>query len=226
MVSLRFCKTETYKRLECKCSSWLSERLASVWVMTQPQFSPPSRNLNYPIKLHATHGTSKQLYLCLLHRVLMAGGRGGTHSCFSTSGFCDFQFGSHHPAGNTTSDHTHATFLLRLCRASLNLCSHFYHHDFCAATCCVDSNASVYFVQHYERVNHEFLKSDHPAVTRVCVENDDAYIGISYKNQGKLKDRESGFDEQRLSSDSGYIIPLPDLDPISDDEYGKRNRHR
>lgn len=81
------------------------------------------------------------------------------------------------------------------------------------------------YKRHYERVNHEFLKSDHPAVTRVCVENDDAYIGITYKNQGKLKDRESGFDEQRLSSDSGYIIPLPDLDPISDDEYGKRNRH-
>ncbi|XP_016886800.1 platelet-derived growth factor receptor alpha isoform X3 [Cynoglossus semilaevis] len=81
------------------------------------------------------------------------------------------------------------------------------------------------YKKHYERINCEFLKSDHPAVTRVCVENDDAYIGISYKNQGKLKDRESGFDEQRLSSDSGYIIPLPDLDPISDDEYGKRNRH-
>lgn len=81
------------------------------------------------------------------------------------------------------------------------------------------------YKRHYERVNHEFLKSDHPAVTRVCVESDDAYIGITYKNQGKLKDRESGFDEQRLSSDSGYIIPLPDLDPISDDEYGKRNRH-
>ncbi|XP_040896819.1 platelet-derived growth factor receptor alpha [Toxotes jaculatrix] len=81
------------------------------------------------------------------------------------------------------------------------------------------------YKRHYERVNHEFLKSDHPAVTRVCMENDDAYIGITYKNQGKLKDRESGFDEQRLSSDSGYIIPLPDLDPVSDDEYGKRNRH-
>lgn len=80
--------------------------------------------------------------------------------------------------------------------------------------------------QQYERVNHEFLKSDHPAVTRVCVDNDDAYIGIAYKNQGKLKDRESGFVEQRHSSDSGYIIPLPDLDPISDEEYGKRNRHR
>lgn len=79
--------------------------------------------------------------------------------------------------------------------------------------------------RHYEKVNHEFLKSDHPAVTRVCVENDEDYIGITYKNQGKLKDRESGFDEQRLSSDSGYIIPLPDLDPISDEEYGKRNRH-
>ena len=81
-------------------------------------------------------------------------------------------------------------------------------------------------LQHYEKVNHEFLKSDHPAVTRVCVENDADYVDIPYKNQGKLKDRESGFDEQRLSSDSGYIIPLPDLDPISDEEYGKRNRHR
>lgn len=87
------------------------------------------------------------------------------------------------------------------------------------------SNLSL-LSQHYERVNQEFLKSDHPAVTRVCMDNDDAYIGITYKNQGKLKDRESGFDEQRLSSDSGYIIPLPDLDPISDEEYGKRNRHR
>ncbi|KAM9761907.1 platelet-derived growth factor receptor alpha [Menidia menidia] len=81
------------------------------------------------------------------------------------------------------------------------------------------------YKRHYEKVNHEFLKSDHPAVTRVCVENDADYIDIPYKNQGKLKDRESGFDEQRLSSDSGYIIPLPDLDPISDEEYGKRNRH-
>ncbi|KAM9796349.1 platelet-derived growth factor receptor alpha [Syngnathus typhle] len=81
------------------------------------------------------------------------------------------------------------------------------------------------YKRHYERVNRDFLKSDHPAVTRVCMESDDAYIGIAYKNEGKLKDRESGFDEQRLSSDSGYIIPLPDLDPMSDDEYGKRNRH-
>uniref|UniRef100_A0A3Q2PUW5 Platelet-derived growth factor receptor alpha n=1 Tax=Fundulus heteroclitus TaxID=8078 RepID=A0A3Q2PUW5_FUNHE len=86
---------------------------------------------------------------------------------------------------------------------------------------------NAYFppVQHYEKVNHEFLKSDHPAVTRVCREYDADYVDIPYKNQGKLKDRESGFDEQRLSSDSGYIIPLPDLDPTSDDEYGKRNRH-
>uniref|UniRef100_G3PMK7 receptor protein-tyrosine kinase n=1 Tax=Gasterosteus aculeatus aculeatus TaxID=481459 RepID=G3PMK7_GASAC len=80
------------------------------------------------------------------------------------------------------------------------------------------------YKRHYERVNREFLKSDHPAVTRVCAESDDVYVGISSKNK-KLKDRESGFDEQRLSSDSGYIIPLPDLEPPSDDEYGKRNRH-
>ncbi|XP_062306427.1 platelet-derived growth factor receptor alpha [Osmerus eperlanus] len=73
----------------------------------------------------------------------------------------------------------------------------------------------------YERINHDFLKSDHPAVTRVCVESDDAYVGISYKNQGKLKSREE--QEQRLSSDSGYIIPLPDLEP--DLGYSKRNRH-
>ncbi|KAI1888705.1 hypothetical protein AGOR_G00171480, partial [Albula goreensis] len=80
----------------------------------------------------------------------------------------------------------------------------------------------------YERVNQDFLKSDHPAVTRVRSGGDDAYIGIAYKNQGKAKDRESGFDEQRLSSDSGYIIPLPDLEPLeplSEDPYGKRNRH-
>ncbi|KAK7133193.1 hypothetical protein R3I94_015161 [Phoxinus phoxinus] len=78
----------------------------------------------------------------------------------------------------------------------------------------------------YERVNHDFLKSDHPAVTRVqCIDNEDAYMGVLYKNQGKLKDRESGFDEQRLSSDSGYIIPLPDLDPLSNEDYSKRNRH-
>ncbi|XP_022520156.2 platelet-derived growth factor receptor alpha [Astyanax mexicanus] len=78
----------------------------------------------------------------------------------------------------------------------------------------------------YERVNSNFLKSDHPAVTRVqCVESDDSYLGVAYKNQGKMRERESGFDEQRLSSDSGYIIPLPDLDPLSDEEYTKRNRH-
>ncbi|XP_062858175.1 platelet-derived growth factor receptor alpha isoform X2 [Trichomycterus rosablanca] len=78
----------------------------------------------------------------------------------------------------------------------------------------------------YERVNQDFLKSDHPAVTRVqCVQSDETYLGVVYKNQGKMRDRESGFDEQRLSSDSGYIIPLPDLDPLSDEEYTKRNRH-
>ncbi|XP_037554264.1 platelet-derived growth factor receptor alpha [Nematolebias whitei] len=81
------------------------------------------------------------------------------------------------------------------------------------------------YKRHYERVNRDFLKSDHPAVTRVCTDADADYVDIPYKNQGKLKDRESGFDEQRLSSDSGYIIPLPDLDPVSDDDYGKRNRY-
>lgn len=54
---------------------------------------------------------------------------------------------------------------------------------------------------------------------------DNAYIGVTYKNEDKIKDRESGFDEQRLSADSGYIIPLPDIDPVSEDELGKRNRH-
>ncbi|XP_051501293.1 platelet-derived growth factor receptor alpha isoform X2 [Myxocyprinus asiaticus] len=82
------------------------------------------------------------------------------------------------------------------------------------------------YMRSYERVNHDFLKSDHPAVTRVqCIDNDEVYMGVLYKNQGKLKDRESGFDEQRLSSDSGYIIPLPDLDPMSNEDYSKRNRH-
>nr|XP_056711064.1 platelet-derived growth factor receptor alpha [Euleptes europaea] len=77
----------------------------------------------------------------------------------------------------------------------------------------------------YERIHLDFLKSDHPAVTRMRVDCDNTYIGVTYKNEDKLKDRESGFDEQRLSADSGYIIPLPDIDPVSDDELGKRNRH-
>ncbi|XP_076873224.1 platelet-derived growth factor receptor alpha isoform X2 [Brachyhypopomus gauderio] len=78
----------------------------------------------------------------------------------------------------------------------------------------------------YERVNSAFLKSDHPAVTRVqCVQKDEAYLAVAYKNQAKMRERDSGLDEQRLSSDSGYIIPLPDLDPLSDQEYTKRNRH-
>uniref|UniRef100_H3AL18 receptor protein-tyrosine kinase n=1 Tax=Latimeria chalumnae TaxID=7897 RepID=H3AL18_LATCH len=77
----------------------------------------------------------------------------------------------------------------------------------------------------YEKVHHDFLKSDHPAVTRVR-SNSDAYIGVTYKNEDKLKDRESGYDEQRLSADSGYIIPLPDIEPVSEDDMGKRNRHR
>ncbi|KAL8207403.1 UNVERIFIED_CONTAM: hypothetical protein K2H54_056069 [Gekko kuhli] len=77
----------------------------------------------------------------------------------------------------------------------------------------------------YERIHLDFLKSDHPAVTRMRADCDNAYIGVTYKNEDKLKDRESGFDEQRLSADSGYIIPLPDIDPVSDDELGKRNRH-
>ncbi|XP_027001962.2 platelet-derived growth factor receptor alpha isoform X1 [Tachysurus fulvidraco] len=78
----------------------------------------------------------------------------------------------------------------------------------------------------YERINNDFLKSDHPAVTRVqCVQSDETYLGVAYKNQCKMRERESGFEDQRLSSDSGYIIPLPDLDPLSDEEYTKRNRH-
>ncbi|XP_069487749.1 platelet-derived growth factor receptor alpha [Ambystoma mexicanum] len=77
----------------------------------------------------------------------------------------------------------------------------------------------------YEKIHLDFLKSDHPAVTRMRIDSDNTYIGVTYKNEEKMKDRESGFDEQRLSADSGYIIPLPDLDPVSEDEYGKRNRH-
>ncbi|XP_073464538.1 platelet-derived growth factor receptor alpha isoform X1 [Aquarana catesbeiana] len=77
----------------------------------------------------------------------------------------------------------------------------------------------------YEKILHDFLKSDHPAVTRMGCETDNSYIGVTYKNENKMKDRENVFDEQRLSADSGYIIPLPDIDPVSEDESGKRNRH-
>lgn len=79
----------------------------------------------------------------------------------------------------------------------------------------------------YEKIHLDFLKSDHPAVARMRVDSDNAYIGVTYKNEeDKLKDWEGGLDEQRLSADSGYIIPLPDIDPVAEEEdLGKRNRH-
>ncbi|XP_051026236.1 platelet-derived growth factor receptor alpha [Acomys russatus] len=79
----------------------------------------------------------------------------------------------------------------------------------------------------YEKIHLDFLKSDHPAVSRMRVDPDNAYIGVTYKNEDdKLKDWEVGLDEQRLSADSGYIIPLPDIDPVPEEEdLGKRNRH-
>ncbi|KAM9742422.1 platelet-derived growth factor receptor alpha isoform 1-T3 [Dama dama] len=79
----------------------------------------------------------------------------------------------------------------------------------------------------YEKIHLDFLKSDHPAVARMRVDSDNAYIGVTYKNEDdKLKDWEGGLDEQRLSADSGYIIPLPDIDPAPEEEdLGKRNRH-
>ncbi|KAG8453680.1 hypothetical protein GDO86_000349 [Hymenochirus boettgeri] len=88
-----------------------------------------------------------------------------------------------------------------------------------------ESLLPVEYKRCYETVLHDFLKSDHPAVTRMRSDSDNSYIGVTYKNENKMKDRESGFDEQRLSADSGYIIPLPDIDPVSEDESGKRNRH-
>lgn len=79
----------------------------------------------------------------------------------------------------------------------------------------------------YEKIHLDFLKSDHPAVARMRVDSDNAYVGVTYKNEeDKLKDWEGGLDEQRLSADSGYIIPLPDIDPVPEEEdLGKRNRH-
>uniref|UniRef100_A0A8C5KNI7 Platelet derived growth factor receptor, alpha polypeptide n=1 Tax=Jaculus jaculus TaxID=51337 RepID=A0A8C5KNI7_JACJA len=79
----------------------------------------------------------------------------------------------------------------------------------------------------YEKIHLDFLKSDHPAVARMRVDSDNAYIGVTYKNEGdEPKDWEGGLDEQRLSADSGYIIPLPDIDPEDEEEdLGKRNRH-
>uniref|UniRef100_A0A9L0JUG6 Serine-threonine/tyrosine-protein kinase catalytic domain-containing protein n=1 Tax=Equus asinus TaxID=9793 RepID=A0A9L0JUG6_EQUAS len=51
----------------------------------------------------------------------------------------------------------------------------------------------------YEKIHLDFLKSDHPAVARMRVDSDNAYIGVTYKNEeDKLKDWEGGLDEQRL----------------------------
>lgn len=85
-------------------------------------------------------------------------------------------------------------------------------------------------LQSYEKIHLDFLKSDHPAVARMRVDSDNAYVGVTYKNEeDKLKDWDGGLGEQRLSADSGYIIPLPDIDPMPEEEEedgGKRNRHR
>ncbi|XP_054993981.1 platelet-derived growth factor receptor alpha [Sorex araneus] len=90
-----------------------------------------------------------------------------------------------------------------------------------------------HYKKSYEKIHLDFLKSDHPAVARMRADSDHAYIGVPYKNEeDKLKDWEGGLDEQRLSADSGYIIPLPDIDPVPEEEeeeeeedLGKRNRH-
>ncbi|XP_036108035.1 platelet-derived growth factor receptor alpha [Molossus molossus] len=91
----------------------------------------------------------------------------------------------------------------------------------------VESLLPGQYKKSYEKIHLDFLKSDHPAVARMRVDADNAYIGVTYKNEeDKLKDWESGLDEQRLSADSGYIIPLPDIDPVPEEEdLGKRNRH-
>ncbi|GCB61041.1 hypothetical protein scyTo_0014272 [Scyliorhinus torazame] len=82
------------------------------------------------------------------------------------------------------------------------------------------------YTKSFKQMNDDFLKSDHPAVARMRIESSESYVGVTYTNEDKKKDRESGFDEQRLSADSGYIIPLPDIDPITDSEPGSsRNRH-
>lgn len=82
----------------------------------------------------------------------------------------------------------------------------------------------------YEKIHLDFLKSDHPAVARMRIDSDHAYIGVPYKNEDdKMKGWEGTLDEQRLSADSGYIIPLPDIDPVPEEEeeedLGKRDRH-
>ncbi|XP_038625282.1 platelet-derived growth factor receptor alpha [Tachyglossus aculeatus] len=89
----------------------------------------------------------------------------------------------------------------------------------------VESLLPGHYKKSYEKIHRDFLKSDHPAVARMRVESDEPYVGVTYKNEEKLKEWESGLDEQRLSADSGYIIPLPDLEPGLEDELGKRNRH-
>ncbi|MEJ1274681.1 hypothetical protein NN561_005569 [Cricetulus griseus] len=99
------------------------------------------------------------------------------------------------------------------------------YKKFVSNTCLNVINESF---QSYEKIHLDFLKSDHPAVARMRVDSENSYIGVTYKNEDdKLKDWEGGLDEQRLSADSGYIIPLPDIDPVPEEEdLGKRNRHR
>uniref|UniRef100_A0A8C4NIA8 receptor protein-tyrosine kinase n=1 Tax=Eptatretus burgeri TaxID=7764 RepID=A0A8C4NIA8_EPTBU len=74
------------------------------------------------------------------------------------------------------------------------------------------------FEKSYEKQIEEF-HGNHPAMTRLRAQSDLSYVGVMYSpaEKGKASDGDiTGMDagsEQRSDSDSGYIIPLPDIEP-------------
>ncbi|XP_078719121.1 platelet-derived growth factor receptor alpha isoform X1 [Lampetra fluviatilis] len=86
------------------------------------------------------------------------------------------------------------------------------------------------FQKSYEKQGEEF-HLHHPAVARLRAASDLSYVGVAYSPAGKGGGAGGGgglhasdeLSEQRSDTDSGYIIPLPDIEPPSMDDGHSHN---
>ncbi|CAM9442172.1 unnamed protein product, partial [Lampetra fluviatilis] len=89
------------------------------------------------------------------------------------------------------------------------------------------------FQKSYEKQGEEF-HLHHPAVARLRAASDLSYVGVAYSPAGKGGGAGGGgglhasdeLSEQRSDTDSGYIIPLPDIEPPSMDDGHSHNSQR
>ncbi|XP_075923615.1 LOW QUALITY PROTEIN: platelet-derived growth factor receptor alpha [Petromyzon marinus] len=87
------------------------------------------------------------------------------------------------------------------------------------------------FQKSYEKQGEEF-HLHHPAVARLRAASDLSYVGVAYSPAGKGGDAvgvgggqhaSDELSEQRSDTDSGYIIPLPDIEPPSMEDGHSHN---